>query len=237
MVFSDTSTKNGLIQDCEMLVFGSYGRISDNTDLLYNFTNLLNRQYDKAVSIIVEADGRWQYDDNSYTTTMVNTTGIVSGQYRYTLDAEHLKLLSVRAKTNGGTSFIELVPTDRRDQDFPDFGGTQTGFPQKYDKEGDILKLWPTPDFTQASSLEIVVQRVPNYFVYTDTTKEAGILPTHHRFLSLGASLDYAIVNSLSSKNDIAELFRDERERMTAVYSSRNRDERDRMRPAQHDTR
>lgn len=237
MVFSDTSTKQGLIQDCEMLVFGAYGRISDNASLLYNFTNLINRQYDKAVSIIIEADGRWQYDDNTYSTTMVNTATITSGQYRYTLDPEHLKLLGVRVKPNGATSFIDLESTDRRDQNYPDFGGTQTGLPQVYDKEGDILKLHPTPNYTQSESIEIVVQRVPNYFVYTDTTKEAGIQQTHHRFLSLGASLEYAVMNALATKNDIAALFQDERDRMEASYSRRNRDERDRMLVANHNNK
>lgn len=237
MVFKDTATKTGLIEDCELLLFGEYGKISGNTDLLYTFTNLLNRQYDKAITLIIENDGRWQADDTSYTTTMVNTTSIVSGQWAYGQDANHLKYLRIRVKDSAGT-WHTLTATDLTDSEYPDFGSaSDTGLPTHYDKQGDLLMLYPTPNYSQNASLEVTVQRVPNYFAYDDTTKEAGIAPVFHRFLSLGAALDYAIVNSLQSKNDIATLFNDERTRMEAFYSRRNRGERDRLLAAQQNNK
>lgn len=240
MVFSDTSTKNGLIQDCEMLVFNEYGKITGNTNLLYNFTNLLNRQYDKAVSIIIERDGRWQYDDSSYTTRAVATTGIVSGQDNYTMDASHLKLVLVRIKDESGNWSV-LRPFDITDPEAYYYLREQstavTGDPHWYEKQGDQMILYPTPDYTQAASLEVTVQRVPNYFSYDDTTQEAGLAPIFHRILSLGASLDYAVANSLAQKNDLAMLYQDERDRMIAFYSMRNRDEQKTLRAKQHRVR
>lgn len=228
MVFSDTTTKNGLLQDCEMILFNEYGKITGNSNLLYHFTNLLNRQYDKAVSIIIEHDGRWQWDDTSYTTTAVATTAITNGQRAYTLDASHLKLVLVRVKDDAG-NWRALKPFDINDPEAILYKQQQAddvdGLPVWYEKQGDQMTLYPTPDYTQSASLEITVQRTPNYFSFDDTTQEAGLAPIFHRFLSLGASLDYAVSNSLANKNDIAELYRDERERMVKFYQMRNRDE------------
>lgn len=228
MVFNDTTTKQGLLQDCEMILFNEYGKITDNSDLLFHFTHLLNRQYDKAVSIIIEHDGRWQYDDGSYTTTAIFDADLVSGQRNYTIDAEHLKVTMVRVKDNAG-NYRVLRPIDQNDPEgfllANETTPETTGQPIFYDKTGDQCRLYPTPNYSQAASLEFTVQRVPNYFVSGDTTKEAGIAPVYHRFLSLGAALDYAVVNSLAVKNDLSELYRDERERMVEFYMRRNRDE------------
>lgn len=228
MQFSDTSTKTGIIQDCENLVFNEYGRISGNTNLLQTFTNYINRQYDKAVSVIIENDNRWQYDDTSYTTQAVYTTNLVANQKNYVLDATHLKTTMVRIKDDAGAWRI-LMPIDQNDpigRAYLNEPSTpSTGDPYWYDKRGDLIILYPEPDYSLANALEITVQRQPNYFVYTDTTKEAGLAPLFHRYLSLGAAMEYAIANGLSNKNDLAQLHQMEEERMTRFYSSRSRDE------------
>jgi len=228
MVFSDTSTKQGLIQDCEMIVFNEYGRISDNENLLYNFTNLINRQYDKAVSIIIENDSRWQYDDTSYTTTATVTANLVSAQSAYTLDASHLHISRVRVKDSASNWHI-LSPLDQSDETAQTYLSPQnpvlTGTPLYYEKHADQIRLYPTPNASVTSGLEIVVQRTPNYFAFDDTTQQAGLAPIFHRFLSMGASLDYAIVNNHANKNDIAQLYSDERDRMAKFYQRRNREE------------
>lgn len=233
MVFSDTTTKTGLIQDCEMLVFNEYGKISGNANLLYNFTNLINRQYDKAVSIIIEKDGRWQYDDTSFGTRAVATTNLVSGQANYTLDASQLKLIMVRLKDQSGNWNL-LVPFNITDPEAFYYVREQnpavTGDPHWYEKQGDQLILYPTPNYSQSASLELTVQRIPNYFSHTDAAQTPGLAPIFHRILSIGAALDYAVVNSLAHKNDLAQLYQDERDRMIGFYSMRNRDEQKTLR-------
>ena len=219
MVFNDVTTKQGLIQDCEMILFNEYGKITGNSDLLYHFTHLLNRQYDKAFSIIIECDGRWQYG------TGIIDADLVSGQRNYTLDLAHAKLTKVRVKDEAG-NYRQLVPIDQTDAGFPQLeASTGQGQPVWYDKDGDQLILLPTPSYSQAASIELTLQQVPDYYSYTDTNTISGIAPQHDRFLSFGASLDYAVVNSHALKNDLAELYRDERERMVQFYRMRNRDE------------
>ena len=87
------------------------------------------------------------------------------------------------------------------------------------------LILYPTPIYSQAASIELTLQQIPDYYSYDDTDTISGIAPQHDRFLSYGASLDYAVVNSHALKNDLADLYRDERERMVQFYRMRNRDE------------
>lgn len=228
MVFSDTTNNTGLIQDCETLVFNDFDKISNNTGLLQKFTNLINRQYDKATSIIIENDGRWQHDDTSYTTEAVYLTALVSGQRQYTIDPAHVKILQIRLKDEAGNWSI-LRPIDFNDPEAFRFRQETTpasvGEPHWYDKRGDQIILYPTPDYSQADSVEVTVQRIPNYFVYTDTTKEVGISGLFHRYLSLGASMEYAVANSLGNKNDLMELFKMEEDRIKTHYSRRSRDE------------
>jgi hypothetical protein len=240
MVFSDTTNNTGLIQDCEMLVFNEFGKISGNTSLIQAFTNFINRQYDKATSIIIENDGRWQHDDTAYLTEAVYLTTLTSGQNQYTLDPAHLKILGIRVKDESSNWSI-LRPLDMNDPEARAFrletNPVVTGDPIFYDKRGDQVILYPTPDYTQASSLEITVQRIPNYFTYDDTTQTVGISQLFHRYLSLGASMEYAVANRLDAKNDLMQLFKDEEDRIKTHYSNRGRDEQKILRAKQHNPR
>lgn len=240
MQFSDTTNNTGLIQDCETLTFNEFGKISGSTSLLQKFTNLINRQYDKATAIIIENDGRWQHDDTSFTTEAVYLTTLTSGQRQYTLDPAHLKILQIRVKDEAGNWRI-LRSLDLNDPEAfiyrQETNPEQDGDPHWYDKRGDQLILYPTPDYTQASSLEITVQRIPNYFTYDDTTQVVGISQLFHRYLSLGASMEYAVANGLSNKNDLMELFRMEEDRIKKHYSMRSRDEQKTLRAIQHNSR
>lgn len=228
MVFSDTTNNSGLIQDCEGIVFNQFGKISGKTALLQTFTNLINRQYDKATSIIIEHDGRWQHDDSSYLTEAVYLTDLVSGQRQYTLDPAHLQITQIRLKDEAGNWSI-LRPLDINDPEafrFRQETSTQTsGEPHWYDKRGDQVILYPSPDYSQSASLEITVERVPNYFTHSDAGREVGVSTLFHRYLSLGASMEYAVANSLANKNDLMALFKMEEERIKIHYSRRSRDE------------
>ena len=79
--FSDTSaTKGGLIQECESQVFGdnSYGRISNDASLLATFTRYINEALNRVASLIMTADGRWQWDDTNTTDYPIGTTDLVT---------------------------------------------------------------------------------------------------------------------------------------------------------------
>ncbi len=233
MVFSDTTTKLGLIQDCEQLVFGNYGDISNNTDRLYDMTARINRSYDKLATRIMSSDGRWQFDDTNYSDLPIGSTSLVSGQQDYAFDVEFLDILKVIALDSAGNKMV-LTPIDINDPMgevmLTDIT-TSGGIPQWYDKMGSSIFLYPKPNYNKTAGLTIYYRRKPSYFAYTDTTKPVGIPATFHRYLSLDASLDYAISKSMPKKNDLSVLVKEMEDTLMDFYSKRSKDEQKFIRP------
>ncbi len=241
MVFKDTTTKLGLIEDCEQLVFGNYGDISGptNANRLYDFTARINRAYDKLATRIMGVDNRWQFDDTNYTDMPIGTTALVSGQQDYTLDVEFLDITKVFALDSSGNKYM-LYPFDITDpvaRPYFETPTTTTGSPIYYDKVGGTINLYPTPNYAKVAGLIVHYRRKPSYFVYTDTTKPVGVPAIFHRYLSLEASLDYAVSKQLSIKNDMAVRLKEMEETIDNFYSMRNKDESKFIRPITRSSR
>ena len=230
MQFSDTGTqKNGLIQDCEQTVFSSYGTISGDTQLLADFTNRLNRAYDKLATVIMSADNRWQWDDRNYASTLpIASTDLEDGQRDYTVDLEHLRILRVQVKDSAG-NLLTARPIDIHDPEgramYDESPTPVVGIPTLYDKFADVLRLYPTPNYDASGGLIVHFQRAPSYFLTTDTTKSPGVPVTLHRYLSRFASADYAVDHQLQSKNDLFNLVQTMERDVVEWYNQRSKDE------------
>lgn len=228
MIFSDTSTKQGLIQDCERRLFTDYGTITNNSDLLKDMTNRINRAYDSIATIIMSVDGRWQWDDSNYTDLPVGTTTMTANQADYSLDVEYMDVLKVLILDTNGNKML-LSPIDMNDpvcvSYLEDTATPQTGMPIYYDKRGASIILLPTPNYTKAAGIIVHFQRKPSYFTYTDTTKAPGLPAIFHRYLALEASLDYAIDHSMSIKNDLAQRLAEVKLDVADFMSKRAKDE------------
>ena len=111
--YSETSTNSGLLQDCEFTLFGDngFGEITNNTNRLQAFTNLLNRALDKVTNLIMSCDGRWQYDSTNYTDLPIGRTDLIDQQQDYGLSATHLKVLRVEVLDADG-KWQKLEPFD-----------------------------------------------------------------------------------------------------------------------------
>lgn len=231
MQFSDTTTNSGLIQDCEFCLFGDngFGQITSNSNRLYAFTNLLNRALDTVTNLIMECDGRWQFDDSNYTDLPIGQTNMVDGQQNYGLSVTHLKLLRVEVMDQTGI-WNRLDPMDFNDID--NQGITEylngPGTPKYYDVQDGSLFLYPKPQtgyVTMTAGLKVYFQRAPSYFAYTDTTKVPGFSSTFHRLVSRWASYDYALFRQLP----ITKALRDEitvlEGQLQDYYASRQPDE------------
>lgn len=236
LVFNDTTTKAGLIQECEDLVFGNYGDISGNTDRLYQFTRLLNEGLNRVTSLLLKSDGRWQFDDSNHTDLPIGTTDLVttvgSEQQDYEFAVTHLKVLGVEVMNADG-NWVNLVPLDQLDlmnsgNSVTDFLKT-AGMPQYYDKIGRSIFLYPKPlgtAVTSTAGLKVRFQRPPSYFVYTDTTKVPGFNSLYHRLVALIASRDYAISKSLASARNLADVVVQTEEALVEDYALRSGDEK-----------
>lgn len=246
--FSDTTTKQGLIQECEYLVFGDsgYGRISGDTDLLATFTRLINEALNKVATNIMQCDNRWQWDDNNNTDFPIATTNLVttlgSEQQDYAFPVTFLKISRVELLDNTGAWNL-LKPIDQADlydQSLTDFLKT-AGRPLYYDKIANSVFLYPKPlatAVTSAGGLKVWFQRPPSYFAASDTTKVPGFNSLHHRLVALIAARDYAMANSLSVaggvmrggfKTGLMAMVEEAEQDMEDDYSLRNKDEHIRL--------
>lgn len=209
--FSDTTTKNGLLQDAEIVLFGDngYTQITSNANRLLTFTQLMNRALDKVSTIIMASDGRWQFDDTNFSDLPIGTTTLVNAQQDYTLSVSHLRILRVEIMDQNG-NYNKIEPIDWNDiqsRSMTEFMDT-TGTPQYYDLVGSSIFLYPKPQtayITAIAGMKIYFQREPSYFVSTDTTKVPGFNSLFHRLVSRIACHDYAMARQLPQKKDLEE--------------------------------
>lgn len=223
MVFSDTITNQGIVQEIDFLVN------TDSTKFpISDKTRIINRWYEKAVGKILEADGRWQFDDSNYTDLPIATTDLTNNQQDYSFSTTHLRVTRMEVKDRSGT-WTWLQPMDQNDvrrRSITEMG-EQDGVPVYYDKLANSVFLYPKPNYTQAAGMKVYFQRTADLFIVTDTLKDPGFASIFHRYLALGTALEYAIANSLSTVK--IQSFRDELLRMEIdikeFYSKKSKDE------------
>jgi hypothetical protein len=191
-----------------------------------DITESVNRAYDRVVSLINQASGRWQWDDTNQTDLPVATTALVSSQQDYQLDTNFYMVERVEVKDEVG-NWTRLAPFDKADifdQSITDFL-SGAGMPQYYDIVGNSVLLYPKPSYAQNASLKVFCQRGPSYFTVSDSTKTPGFAPLFHRLLPLWAAYDYCAINLVATadrfKADIQEL----EAALTEHYARRNKDE------------
>jgi len=186
-----------------------------------------NFALDRATNLILRSDARWKWDDTNRSDLSIGTQSIVSGQQDYSITVSHLKILKLRIKDSAG-NWISISPTSRNE--LTDAQIVATGTPTQYEKIGNSVFLFPTPNYSSTDGLEIQFQRGASYFTISDTTKQPGFASDFHRLVSLYASLDYLTVNGMIQRATMVQ------NRITAMeqellerYSQRSGDETPRV--------
>jgi hypothetical protein len=97
------------------------------------------------------------------------TDGIDLGVSEYPLPDFFLELKNVQVLGNGETSFraIDKVSEEELDNSNPSWRNLN-GSPQKFYQRRNNIGIYPTPDYTQASSLRIDLFRRPDVFTTDD---------------------------------------------------------------------
>jgi len=235
MKFSDTTTKGGLIQDCEIMLGFADATISGNATLLKQFTTLINKSYKKTVAWIWEVTATWEYDDANQTDLPIATCTIVDEQQDYELPSTAQKIDSVSVLDSNG-DYIKLKPRDKSTMGTdPSEHSEEAGMPREYDLVGRSILLYPKPstnDVTLSKGLKLFFSRDIDEFVSTDTTQEPGFNDSFHPLLSYGACLDYAIAYGMTNKlGYLRAEIKDLKSSLQTFYGSRHRDEPTRIRP------
>ena len=226
----------GLCQDTDFLLS------TDSTSYpVADKARNMNRHLDNAVSLILQADGRWQWDDTNNTDLPIVTTTLVDSQQDYGITGQTFLSISRVEVMDSSGNYRVVDPIDQHDvtsQALTEFQKT-AGMPRYYDKIGDSIFLYPKPSsslVTLTAGLNVYFQRIPTYFTAASTTAVPGINPLFHRYLSIGAALDYAIANQMNGKiNTLTPMMEKIEESMITSYSARSKDESVRIRPHRED--
>jgi len=194
-----------------------------------NMLLLVNNAYERVASLIMKSDGIWEYDDSNQTDLPIATTALVNGQKDYTLYTDHIAIERVEMLNPDGTTWRLLQPIDMKDIDHQALEAYKgiPGTPTEYDKIGETIFLYPTPNYSQPASLKLYFQRSPILFSTGDVTagtKIPGFNSLYHDLIPLWASYDYAIANALPNASALfAEIQRKEIA-LVEDYSRRNKD-------------
>lgn len=225
MVFSDTSKNLGLIQDITFLT-----KTNTTNYPTADRTRNINNWYSKVVSWIIQANGRWKWDDSNQTNRPTATANLVDGQQDYSVinktpdaDQDWLQIDRVDILDSDGNG-IKLLPIDQSDigMALSEFNETD-GTPKYFDFNGSNIFLYPAPNYDKASGLVASFNRAPLAFADTDTTKKAGFASIFHRVLSLGASYDWALVNSKNMVSNLREEIAVMKEDIKKHYGTRDK--------------
>jgi len=195
MVFSDSSGKAGLVEDIDFWVG------SDSVSyVIAQKTRNINAWLDHVISLILQSDGKWEWDDLNQSDLPVKTANLVSGTQSYAIDITYLKLRGVSVADQSGV-FHYL---DRIDEKSPPAGSVDifdtsitSGTPTAYSLQGKYIVLNRRPSYSSTGGIKYHMQRDGVYFTSADTTATPGFAKQFHRILSLGAALDYAIKHEL----------------------------------------
>lgn len=236
MQFSDTSSYTGLVQDTDFLLWGT--STGTSAYAIADKTRNMNSWYDRTISLIMQADTKWQWDDTNLTDLPIATTSLVANQQDYSItDSGFLKILKVECKNSSGDwqALHQIDWNEKKDIAMDEYRET-AGNPVEFDLLGNSIFLYPKPSYASSAGLKVYYQRTPDYFTSSDTTQEPGFATPFHRILSLGAAYDYALANGMTTKITILE--KEIAKMESAIidfYSTRNKDLKNRISIEQED--
>lgn len=229
MQFNPTSGRQGLIQDCEFWTGLGDAQISGVTANLQHFTRLINNRYHQVMTMIISSQDEWDFDDQNYANYPIITTSLVANQQDYVIPTSEKVLKIKRVEVSyDGTNWYRANPIDINEiATSTSTTAIASGFNQAaplYDIQYDSIFLYPIPTANSASGLKVWTTREIVEFVAADTTAQPGFDEPFHRILSIGASLDWAVAKGLANKNDLAALYADYEQRLSAYYGSKQKD-------------
>ncbi len=195
----------------------------------------LNHAYETVVGWILQADGRWQYDDNNFTTFPIATTTLVASQKDYTFDATQLRVLAVEVMDKNG-KYYPLKPLDRTDIKDKNFSITEyqstAGQPAEYDLDGGSIVLYPAPDngvsVTLAAGLKLYFQRTADVFTVAQIatgTKLPGFASTFHMILAYMSAVPFAMKHKPERVQGFETKVAQMRGELDKFYARRDKDE------------
>ena len=226
MYFNSPDKSDSIIADIDFLLFGD-GSVFNTDYSLDDRTRNVNIALDDVVSELFKADPNFKWDDTTNPDFPISVMDLIAGQDHYVIPDSTLVIHRVRIKGTNG-EYMTLQPKNRAVISDSDLN--TSGVPHSYFKIDNAIFPVPAPSYGASDGIEMEFQRGANHFKTTDTTKKPGFNPQFHQYLSISASLRYALANNMTDK---ASFLQGEKERIRLKivehYQSRSQDERPKL--------
>lgn len=235
MQFSDTTNKNGIIQTIERWTGLGDATISGDATLLKQITASVNDAFDEVLPYIYSLTDKPRWDDINHTDLPIGTFNIVSGQQDYSVTADDnsldiLNLTGVRILTSSSgldyESLEKMTGDDERAETAMSPDSSDMGIPTHYLEVGNVIFLYPKPNYSATNGAKIFFEREPSYFASSDTTKEPGIPKPFHSLLAFIAAHEWLVLYKNDNTTAISRLEKkisDKKEQLDDIISKRNR--------------
>ena len=206
MQFNSHATNQDIVSDTHFEASSN-----SNSYPIADITRNSNTALDTAVSLILFADEKWDFDSSNSTDFPIGTTNLLSGQNDYEFDDDFLVIKSIEIQDSAG-NWKKLKPIDNLTLDEQESMSTlteNTGTPEYYDKVGNSFFLIPTPNYNRRlveegeAGIKVYFQRNIDYFTTTDTTKEPGFAKHLHKYIPLYNAYVYACAKELAKANKL----------------------------------
>lgn len=212
MQFSNTSLKNGLIQDAELWTGIGDAGISGNTLLMAQFTALMNRKLEEINGKMNLRSSLSNFDDTNYTNQFFSTFNLINNQndYQFLIDQDGntiTDITGVMIKISTTATFFTPLPLLNLDSAGVDDNGMtimqilspdaalSAGIPTGYIERNNTIFFNKIFNYNLVAGGKVFYKRCPSYFVVGDTTKTPGFQSDYHRLISMGASYDWLLIN------------------------------------------
>ena len=160
MVFNDTNNKLGIVNEIATWCFGNNANDDTTAYPLDDKVRNVNSWYDRVISLILQSDARWEFDDLNSTDLPIATTTLNANQQDYGLDsAVQYKIQRVEILDSSGNA-LRLTPISEQDKkgialtEYRETAGT----PREYDLIGNSMFLYPKSNYTKALGLKMYFQ-------------------------------------------------------------------------------
>lgn len=232
--YSDTTVKNGHLQQMEFWTGLGDAGISGNATLKLIMTTRLNDAFDKIMPRLLRYLRFLGFDDTNQTGIPTKLTNIVNGTSTYTISTdtnsfEVLEILNVAILASATeTQYTEIEKISADDVDAPFFlspNTLTTGVPNRVLIIGNKLFFNCIPNYSATSGIKTFLVREQDRFAVADTTATAGIPLPFQSLLPVYAAHDWLVVNKPAETMLItrleAEIARREKD-LESFISARN---------------
>lgn len=199
MNYSDTTNKDGIIQQIEVVTGLGLTAISGDAELLAYFTNLINIWLHTTSHWIQQSQGEWAYDDDNHDnfpieTFLLNSDDDDDQDFELSTEGEKSSFIIKRVEMQNVEDdlWYDLNFCYQKDI-IEDWTGQIKGKPSKYWLNGSSILFDRPVDITLVDYYRLTYDRNAHLFVVGDEAAEPGFDIKFHSILIYGPAMEYCL--------------------------------------------